>query len=133
VIRSLADRTNTDSDATLRLRRYILGLALVAFTEPTESFLREGCQLVSDPDPKKRAKWNLIKRDGTDEEFLLSADQAHQFANKAAMTFGVSGDAVSASFDTDTTRTVLGLKKEDRKKLLRQGPVTKQAVERIKK
>jgi CRISPR-associated protein Csb1 len=130
-VRALADGTNKDSDATLRLRRYILGLALVAFTAPADSFLREGCHLV--PDLKKPAVWKLIKRDGNGEEFALNAEQARKFATEAASTFGITRDPISATFDAETARVVLGLKKEERKKLLRQGPVTKQAVERMKK
>src|SRR5690606_29365920 len=37
-------------DAALPLRRYVLGLALVAFTAPQETSLREGCILVGDVD-----------------------------------------------------------------------------------
>jgi len=37
-------------EVTLRLRRYILGLALVSFTARADLYLREGCQLVLDPD-----------------------------------------------------------------------------------
>jgi CRISPR-associated protein Csb1 len=130
-VRNLAGPANADSDATLRLRRYILGLALVALTAPAESFLREGCQLVADPE--RRASWKMIMRNGNAEEFVLSPDQALDFANDAANTFGVARDPVSGNFDAETARMVLGLKKEDRKKLLRQGPVTRQAVERLKK
>src|SRR5262249_17778270 len=44
------------------LRRYILGLALVAAIEPIDGFLRAGCFLTLDPasDPE----WKLVHRDG---------------------------------------------------------------------
>ena len=42
------------------LRRYVLGLSLVAATAPLDPFLRQGCLLV--PDPNKTAKWSLVER-----------------------------------------------------------------------
>ena len=39
-----------NSEKTLILRRYILGLSLVAITAPVESYLRQGCMLVINPD-----------------------------------------------------------------------------------
>jgi hypothetical protein len=75
----------------------------------------------------------VIKRDGNTENFPFGPDQVHKFAEEAADTFDVARDPISGTFDTETVRTVLGLKKEDRKKLLRQGPVTRQAAERMKK
>ncbi len=129
-IRRLAALSSGDSDATLRLRRYILGLAIVAFTAPAESLLREGCQLVPDPTPEE---WNLVMHDGTRKQFKITHDQAAEFATLAASKFGVAKEPVIGSFDPEIANKVLGLSKDDRKELLRQGPVTKEAIEQLGK
>src|SRR5262249_23115910 len=41
-----------DEKKTLALRRYILGLALTAFTHNPSGYLRQGCLLVLDPSKK---------------------------------------------------------------------------------
>ena len=45
------------------LRHYILGLALMAATDPQDGFLRQGCLLT--PDPEAPAQWSCVNRDGT--------------------------------------------------------------------
>lgn len=114
-------------DAALLLRRYILGLALVAFTAPQETSLREGCILVGDVD--KPAVWNIVQHDGRTEPFNLTHDEAIAFAKAAADKFGVGQDR-TATFDTKTAREALSQSKEDRKKnkRLKTGSVKKDAV-----
>jgi CRISPR-associated protein Csb1 len=94
-------RLKGTEENTRSLRRYILGLALVAATEPLDGFLRQGCLLT--PDPSVPAKWEAVGRDGarlpvkldqtaalryaqsirnsiqlcSDEKFLFSKDLAH--------------------------------------------------------
>lgn len=110
-LRSLG--AGADADAK-PLRRYILGLSLVALTAPQETFLREGCQLV--PDPKRPARWALVRHDGQrDETFSLSHGQALRFANGAAEDFGV-GSNKEAIFDSATAKEALGQSKEERRK-----------------
>lgn len=53
----------SDSERTLALRRYVLGLALTAFTHSPSGYLRQGCNLVPDPDQKREFK--LVANDGT--------------------------------------------------------------------
>ncbi len=72
---------------TLCLRRYILGLALVAFTAPTESYLRQGCTLVLDPD--KPREFVEVYPDGRRERCDVSHIAALEFATEAAKAFGV--------------------------------------------
>lgn len=106
-------RAGKDQDP-LRLRRYILGLALVALTAPQETFLREGCQLV--PDPDRPSRWSLVKHDGSrDENFNLPHDQALSFASEAAEAFGVEGRR-EAIFDPNAARANLDLPKGERKR-----------------
>lgn len=86
-----------DSDAaTTALRRYILGLALVAATDPGDGFLRQGCLLT--PDPDAPAGWTLVARSGQRETLALTPDLALKYAQGAAKAFGV-GEPQTVTFD----------------------------------
>ena len=76
------------------LRRYVLGLALVAATAPLDGFLRQGCLIV--PDPEMPATWAVVGRDGVKEEIALDANTALGFAQEAAKAFGVGADRTVA-------------------------------------
>lgn len=78
------------------LHRYILGLALVAATEPLDGFLRAGCILV--PDPEKKAPWEEVLRTGERKAIGLTNEEARTFAKVASSEFGV-GDDREAKFD----------------------------------
>ena len=69
------------------LRRYILGLALVAATAPLDGFLRAGCLLTLDPDHE--AVWECVARTGHRERISLDEDIALAYATDAAKAFGV--------------------------------------------
>jgi len=94
-LRALA---GADSAETLALRRYVLGLGLVAFTAPVELFLREGCLLV--PSLEEPASRKIVSRQGERTDFQLSASDALQYAQAAAAAFGV-GPAWEASFNQE--------------------------------
>lgn len=115
-------------DETLKLRRYTLGLALVSFTAPMDSNLREGCELVQDPN--QPPTWKLVKHDGTRMDLDITHDAALAFAKVAAESFGVGADR-SGVFDSDLAHKVMNLNDEARKKLLRQGPVTREGIEKL--
>ncbi len=83
------------------LRRYVLGLALVAATAPLDAFLRQGCLLT--PDPDTQAAWTAVARDGTREAVALHADTVLAFAQKAAADFGV-GESRTVPFDKDRAK-----------------------------
>ncbi len=119
-----------DEKKTEALRRYILGLSLVAITAPQEPNLREGCELV--PDAGKEAQCALVKHDGTRANNPISHEEALAFATTAAKAFGVK-ESESGSFNADIANKVLKLSEADRKKLLKQGPVTEEAIERLGK
>ena len=85
-----------ESASTESLRRYILGLALVAATAPIDGFLRQGCLIT--PDPDVPAKWETVERDGTRESVNLAPDAVLDLARKAALAFGV-GAARAVKFD----------------------------------
>jgi CRISPR-associated protein Csb1 len=79
-----------DGENARSLRRYILGLALVAATEELDGFLRQGCLLV--PDEKASAEWEAIARSGVRTSVALSSDVAFDYATGAAGAFGVGAD-----------------------------------------
>lgn len=72
------------------LRRYILGLALVAAAEPLDGFLRAGCLLT--PDPDDAACWTLVTRSGERAPIEVDAVTALSYAEEAATEFGVGRD-----------------------------------------
>ncbi len=93
-----------DGDNGAALRRYILGLALVAVTCPQDGYLRQGCLLTGDPDAPP--KWTLVHRDGRREAVDISHEDALDFARAAAEAFGV-GEGMEAEFDPGLAREVL--------------------------
>lgn len=96
VARGLIERTITvnlvalrklDGENAQELRRYILGLSLVAATEPLDGFLRQGCLLVSDE--KTSAEWVSVTRDGVRTSLALSPAIAFDYAKAVSDKFGV--------------------------------------------
>lgn len=90
-----------DAVQTLALRRYILGLSLVALTAPSQTYLRQGCNLVPDLDHPRTA--TLVHADGKREDFKITHDQAAAFAKTAAKTFEV-GQSETVTFDPDLAK-----------------------------
>jgi CRISPR-associated protein Csb1 len=86
------------------LRRYILGLALVAMTFDREHHLRQGCLLVGDPD--RPPIWELVAHDGTRKPVAPSGDAALSFAQDAANSFGV-GESRTVEFDVKAANEAL--------------------------
>lgn len=84
-----------DKVKTLALRRYILGLSLVAFTSNVSTYLRQGCNLV--PSEKPRV-FNLVHSDGKREAQKLTAADTLKYATAAATAFGV-GQGKEVKFD----------------------------------
>ena len=85
-----------NSEDTRTLRRYILGLALVAATDPQDGFLRQGCLLT--PDPDTPAQWQRIDRNGQRTALNLTPEFAEDYAKAAAGDFGV-GQGDTYKFD----------------------------------
>lgn len=96
-------RLAAPSDAD-KLQRYILGLALVAGTEPLDGFLRQGCLLV----PKLPAAdgWEQVERTGERTPLALSNEQARALAKTWALDFGV-GPARRVKFGQDLAKADL--------------------------
>jgi CRISPR-associated protein Csb1 len=81
-------------DETKKLRRYLLGLSLVAATAPLDGFLRQGCLLT--PDSKEAAKWQVINRNGKRDD--VEANDLHELAKKYA-------NAAANAFVVGTSKT----------------------------
>jgi hypothetical protein len=88
------------------LRRYILGLALIAAIEPLDAFLRQGCLLV--PDTAEPAQWKVVGRRGERKDIDLTEQVVLEYAQGTASAFG-KGENRRVSFDKT-------LAKEDAKK-----------------
>ncbi len=85
-----------DTAKTLALRRYILGLSLVAFTSNASTYLRQGCNLVPSEKPRE---FNLVHSDGKRESQKLTQADALKYATAAAKGFGVAEGTKEVVFD----------------------------------
>ncbi|MDO9047906.1 MAG: type I-U CRISPR-associated RAMP protein Csb1/Cas7u [Methylobacter sp.] len=103
-----------DDDSTTKLRRYLLGLALVAATADMEFYLREGCLLkyVDDDDES----WEAVARRGQSQFFSLSAEQDRKtifaYAKEAAEVFGIVQPEKPYLFDIKKAKALLAKKEE---------------------
>lgn len=108
-LRLLETRGQNQREETLALRRYILGLALTAFTYSPSGYLRQGCSLVLDP--KKPREFKAVYGDGRREDVVvptaskavLTHDLAIEFAKTAAEAFHV-GEKRDVSFDKELAK-----------------------------
>ena len=87
-LRSLGASSAEDQ---LALRRYILGLCLVAGLAPSDLFLRQGCLLVQ---AQKPVESSLVYRDGRRDGYTVNFDGILSFAKTAAQGFGVGSRRV---------------------------------------
>lgn len=91
-------KAGADTEATKRLQRYILGLALVAFTKLPGGYIRQGTLLVLDAREGKGRESSEVYPDGKRVTFAVTHEQALAFAINAATTFGVGEDR-NVNFD----------------------------------
>lgn len=94
-----------DEEKSLTLRRYLLGLALVAARFQTAYNLRAGCLLVGAADTPPEAR--LVRPDGRREEFAWEFEAAFDFARAAAEAFGVEAQNEPFKFQTENVREAL--------------------------
>jgi len=87
------------------LRRYILGLALIAATGPQDGFLRQGCLLT--PDPGAPANWTLVLRSGAREQLKFAEGIVLAYAKAAAKEFGVGQDRLKEQFSKEAAKADL--------------------------
>jgi CRISPR-associated protein Csb1 len=102
-INLVAVRRLHGGDATDALRRYILGLGLVAATVPLDGFLRAGCLLAPKP---SQTSWVEVARTGERIDVALDGTAAIAFAKEAARAFGVGENRV-AKFLKDNAKNDL--------------------------
>jgi len=90
-----------DEPKTLALRRYILGLALTAFTHNPSGYLRQGCLLVVNPaEPREFVE---VLPTGERKPATITHADALQYATEAAKAFGV-GESQTVEFDRDRAK-----------------------------
>jgi CRISPR-associated protein Csb1 len=92
-----------DGPRGLALRRYLLGLSLVAFTHPPGGYLRQGCVLVRDPTRAAENEFVEVYFDGDRKPISLTHTDAVEYATRAAAAFGV-GESLTVPFDPDKAR-----------------------------
>lgn len=97
---------------SLKLRRYILGLALTAFTHSSTGYLRQGCNLVLHPEKPRVCE--VVFHDGHREDAALTHGDALAFAMVAAETFGV-GDNRVVQFDVELAKRDIAGENHDAK------------------
>ena len=92
-----------DEKKTLALRRYILGLALTAFTRSPSGYLRQGCLLVLDPKPEKPREFVEVYPSGERKPATITHADALTYASAVATAFGVGEDR-TVEFDKERAR-----------------------------
>jgi CRISPR-associated protein Csb1 len=90
-----------DGEDGIKLRRYILGLSLVAATGPMDAFLRQGCLVV--PDTAAPSHWMIVGRRGERSNIELSESLVLEYARGAADAFG-KREAKRVAFDKARAR-----------------------------
>lgn len=99
-----------NQEKTTALRRYILGLALVAFTAPLSSYLRQGCNLVLCNNKPREIK--KVYSDGRRVDITISPKDAFDYADAAAKEFGVGPNRI-VNFEKELAkREIEGGKKQ---------------------
>lgn len=113
----------SDVAGTLTLRRYILGLSLVAFTSNASTYLRQGCNLVPSEKPRE---FSLVHSDGKREPLTLTQADALEYATAAAKAFVVAAGK-EVTFDPKLAQLDIkgdGDAKATRKKAVKRAELT---------
>jgi CRISPR-associated protein Csb1 len=90
-----------DQQKTRALRRYVLGLALAAFTYSPSGYLRQGCNLVLDQDRPR--EFSEVYGDGRRIPAAVTQEEALNYAKAAASKFGIGIDR-EVPFDKEKAR-----------------------------
>lgn len=130
VARSLAVTKDggLDEEETLKLRRYLLGLSLVAGRVQSAYNLRQGCLLVAKPNVQVQA--HLVFPDGRRESFTWDFNAAYEFAKQAAKEFGVFAEKPSPkehALQPEKVKEALKAKAEEKEGKKRAGRAAKTA------
>jgi CRISPR-associated protein Csb1 len=95
--------SSQSAEKTLALRRYILGLALTAFTYNSSGYLRQGCLLVLNPEKVKDREFAEVYPTGERKSVAITHEAALEFAKEAATAFGV-GESRTVDFDKERAK-----------------------------
>ncbi|WP_437635815.1 type I-G CRISPR-associated RAMP protein Csb1/Cas7g [Sorangium sp. So ce854] len=90
-------------ERTRALRRYLLGIAVTAFTANVSGYLRQGCNLVLDASKPQPRRIEEVYPSGERKPFTLSHEEALAYAQAAAKAFGV-GESRAVDFDKERAR-----------------------------
>jgi CRISPR-associated protein Csb1 len=90
-----------DSAWSQALQRYVLGLGLTAFTYSPSGFLRQGCNLVLDPE--KPREFSVVWPDGRRDAVDITHQRALEYAKAAAAAFGIDPDRSIPTAGVDRT------------------------------
>ena len=101
--RAGGEQDEHDEQKTLALRRYILGLALTAFTHNSSGYLRQGCLLVLDPSKAKEREFVEVYPTGERKPATITHETALQYATSTAKAFGV-GESKTVEFDKERAK-----------------------------
>ncbi len=107
-LRLLKSSDGENGEATKNLRRYILGLALVAFTKLPGGYLRQGTILVGNGD----SKFEEIAVNGKRTDATLTHETALKYAQAAAVAFGIKAEKekrekAPVPFDVKAAKTAI--------------------------
>ena len=119
-------RDNGAYEDTLALRRYILGLSLVALLHRDDSTfdLREGCLLrYADATPVNHTDVKVARFYGPDMELSLNRDDVAAYATAVAEAFGVVQPDKPFRFEVERANEYLEGNQKDRETTRRTGPV----------
>lgn len=103
-INLVALRRLSASNDVEKLQRYVLGLCLVAATEPLDGFLRQGCLLVTKSDLP--TSWEQVARTGERTRIELTNSIARELASRWARDYGV-GPSRTVKFSKDLAKADL--------------------------
>ncbi len=106
----------------LPLMRYILGLALTAFTYSPSGYLRQGCNLVLDPD--RHPEFFEVHGDGRRVAIKMKHEEALDYAKAAASEF-VVGNNRPVQFDKEKAKADIKLAKAYSKSSKKNAKATK--------
>lgn len=103
-----------DEERTLKLRRYILGLALTAFTHTPSGYLRQGCLLVLDPSRAEDREFVEVYPSGVRKKVTFEHAAALAYAMEATKAF-VPGKNQIVEFDKERAKKDVKGEAKDKK------------------
>lgn len=109
-LRRLAVAGEGATDRTIKLRRYILSLALVSMTANLETYLRQGCNLV----PAKEAESiqiQVVGANGKRESQSIDHAEVKTYAQAVALEFGVGASREVAFSRVEAENDIKGRQK----------------------